>query len=545
MFRFLSAVTFILLVGFSAKAQAQNPEGVYIIYDSSNSMWAALPDSSRKYEAARIAMRELVGRDFSGREVALRMYGHRRKDDCSDSELVVPFSKPSGVAGDMIKAMESVRPTGRTPIDLSFRQALDDFGERSGSIILISDGIESCDADPCALVQAWRDRNVDIAVHVVGLGLKGKERAAMECIADAAGTEYRDAFSAGELVDSLGAALEITADAGDAPDPGTPAPEPQETVPDFALIVVTDDGARQKGAGTLTSASGDVIEVETFNRFTPEPGEYTLTAGVQVVGGAVYKPVTIPVTVAEHGRTNGIVQAVRPPEVSATFAMEGEELRATVVTVFQDGKKIGSFKGDETAFVPEGILEFHSKLRGTSEPISVTESFVDGDVKTISFEADIEVRLMIKALGTANGIQLKGKPTAELWQNGERKHKVNNSSGGLVTPGTYILRLDDVNVFETEIVVTREPDQVMEIDVPAGGLTVIYQDKAGNELTPERVFIAPEGVRRGKVRSSNQPLILLPGTYTITGFPKDAGFPEQQIVMKAGVEQTLVMRATK
>ena len=67
-------------------------DGVYVIYDSSNSMWGELPDKSRKYEAARTAMRELAGQDFGERDVALRMYGHRRKDDCTDSELVVPLS---------------------------------------------------------------------------------------------------------------------------------------------------------------------------------------------------------------------------------------------------------------------------------------------------------------------------------------------------------------------------------------------------------------------------------------------------------------------
>ena len=532
-------------LAITSSARADETEGVYIIYDSSNSMWAALPDGSRKYEAARTAMGALVGRDFGEREVALRVYGHRRKDDCSDSELVVPFSPPSDVSDAMITAMQSVRPTGRTPIDLSLRQALDDFGERNGSIILISDGVESCDADPCALVRAWRDKDIDIAVHVVGLGLKGKERAAMECIADAAGTPYRDAFSAGELVDSLEAALDSPS-AGEKPEPGTAVADTDESGPEFALIVETDDGVRQRGLGVLRSSSSEALDVETFARFEPVPGDYTLSAGVRLVDGEVYKPVTTEVTVAETGRTEGRVIAPRPPEVSATFSMEGEDLRSAVVTVYRDGKKLGSFKGDESAFVPEGSLEFRAQPPGTSAPMKVIETFVAGDSKVISFEAAIEVHLNVIARGTANGVRIGGRPTTELWQHGARVHKINRGSGGLVTPGTYVLHIDDnLNVFETEIVVTRDPKQVIELDVPAGGLTVRYQDVEGNELPRERIFVTPEGKDRHQVRSSNEPLVLMPGHYTITGWPKTAGYSDQEVNVQAGVDQTVILHATQ
>ena len=154
--RFFLLVLFAFFATCSLVAQAEDAPGVYIIYDSSNSMWGELPDGSRKYEAARLAMEELVQQDFDSSDVALRMYGHRRKDDCSDSELVLGFGDPARNRNEIIGAMTAVRPTGRTPIDLSLRQALEDFGNRSGSIILISDGIESCNADPCALVRAWR-----------------------------------------------------------------------------------------------------------------------------------------------------------------------------------------------------------------------------------------------------------------------------------------------------------------------------------------------------------------------------------------------------
>mgnify|MGYP001066788994 CR=1 FL=1 len=79
---------------------------------------------------------------------------------------------------------------------LAQEAAQEDFGDREGDILLISDGIETCDPDPCDLVQDWHDSGIDIRVHVVGLGLTDMARGAMQCIADASGTTYLDAQSA-------------------------------------------------------------------------------------------------------------------------------------------------------------------------------------------------------------------------------------------------------------------------------------------------------------------------------------------------------------
>lgn len=547
MHRLILNALFLSFTAFSATAQAEDAPGVYIIYDSSNSMWGALPDGSRKYEAARAAMNELASQEFNGAEVALRMYGHRRKDDCSDSELVIGFSNPAQSQAAMIDAMSAVRPTGRTPIDLSLRQALADFGPRSGTIILISDGIESCDADPCALVRAWRNKDVKIDVHVVGLGLTGKERAAMQCISDAAGTPYRDAFSASELADTLTTTVsELGVGSGETPVPGTPDPAPQTTEPDFALVVETADGARQRGAGVLIAADGQEFPVESFARYTPEPGDYLLRAGVQLVSGEVYQPVETPVTILESGRTIGRVVTPTPPSVAAAFSMEGEELRATVVRVYRDGKQIGSFKGDAMAFVPEATLDFRSKLAGTSADTVVTETFASGAQKVIRFEADIEVRLNVFAIAIATGDRLKGKPTTELWQDGAQVDKINRHSGGLVRPGTYRLVIDDgLNHFETALIVSTDKLQEPRFEVPSAAITVDYVGLDGAPEAPKRVFLENLETGSRATRTSGAPIALTPGRYSIEGWPKQNGYPEREISVVAGQDQTITLRSTK
>jgi Ca-activated chloride channel family protein len=542
------AMLFWFLAVAAVAAAEGKRDGVYIIYDSSQSMWGALPDQSRKYEAARLAMLDLAGRDFGDRDVALRMYGHRRKDDCSDSELVMSWRDQADAGEGIVAAMEAVRPTGRTPIDRSLRAALEDFGDRSGAIILISDGIESCDADPCALVSEWRDRDVKITVHVVGLGLRGKERAAMECIAEAAGTEYRDAFSAGELVEGLEAVVEASIDDDDAPDPGEANPAPKAAAPQLTLTVITADGVRQKGMATLTPvAGGDPFDVESFSIHYPQPGDYIMKGGVKTLDGSVYAPIERRITVLENGRTEAVIEdAPRPPEVSAQFSMDGAATRDTVVTVYREGEKLGSFHGDQGAFLQEGTFEFRTTPSGTSQDLSLTEVFAAGDAKELSFEAATEVKLIVHLNMLATADRLISKPTLQLFQDGELVKGINSRSGGLVFPGRYQIQADDsVNHYETEIDVTSEPEQLLKIDLPSASVTVSYKDIDGRKEEPKRVFVYPESGRRGVTRTSETAFGLLPGTYVLEGHPKKAEYPRTTIDVAAGDTLNVILQATK
>lgn len=540
----------IILFGLAAPAHSQSErDGVYIIYDSSNSMWGALPDETRKYEAARAAMRDLVALDIGDRDIALRMYGHSRKDDCSDSALVVPFGSQSRNSSLMIEAMDAARPTGRTPIDRSLRAALADFGARKGTIILVSDGVESCEADPCALVRAWRDKDIDIQLHVVGLGLSGKERAAMECIADAAGTDYLDADSAGELAERLEQATqgEVVEQAveNEPLEPGESTPLEQTMVPDAVLELRTPDGELRVGHGTLLPIEGgEAIPVETFKRYTLPAGSYVFSGGVELIGGEIFMPQEAAVELGDNGRSVIKIAVPMPPQVSARFEMDGIVLRDTVVTVFKDNNKLGAFKGDETAFVPVGTLEFRTMAADSTQTLSVTETFSANDIKEIVFAAYKEVRLRVFMIFDANGEKLQAKPTLNLLRGGEVVATLNRVSGGIVKPGNYLAQASDgLNQFETEIEVDGQAEQVLEIPVPSGSVTVNYLDASGNRESAKRVFIKRSDQSRSQVRASDVSIPLTPGTYLIDGFPKNAGYPTAEISIGPGDALNLSLKA--
>jgi Ca-activated chloride channel family protein len=129
-----------------ADSSASRP--LSIIFDGSNSMWGELPDASRKIEVAKEVFADLDPTLFENREVSLRIYGHRRAGDCSDIELAVPLAPAARALATMAERIDGVTPRGKTPITRSLQAARDDLGDREGDILLISDGIETCDPDP-------------------------------------------------------------------------------------------------------------------------------------------------------------------------------------------------------------------------------------------------------------------------------------------------------------------------------------------------------------------------------------------------------------
>ena len=312
-------------------------------------MWGALPDGSRKYESGRQALTSVLASPISRELLAFRAYGHRNPGDCRDSELVVPAAAPDSAAPLISKAVAAIRPTGKTPISHSLREALKDFGDQKGDILLISDGIETCDIDPCALMEEWQDKGVAIRVHVVGIGLNELERAAMSCVAETGGGKYFDAGSEAELAKAIN---EVSAlPAGD--------PEPVEKIQRLALkLNGTDDQGRSFIVkGSLSKDGKRIKDVSSVGRNSIEAaGDYTVTAGVVLQDGSIYKPVTKKVSVTKPGTTIVDLRITRPAIVSARFSEDGAEHRGSFVTAYQKGKKAFGFRAFDEALARPGRL---------------------------------------------------------------------------------------------------------------------------------------------------------------------------------------------
>ncbi|MDX1580195.1 MAG: VWA domain-containing protein [Alphaproteobacteria bacterium] len=177
-------------------AAAQQPNVVYVL-DGSNSMWGQI-DGTAKIETAKSVLSELVKGAAGSARLGLVAYGHRDADSCTDIEVLAAL----GSDGDTLAAaIEGVTPKGKTPISASLEVASEVFqnAETSNNIVLISDGIETCEADPCATAGALKEKGVSTRIHVVGFDVNEDERRALECIADAGGGNYYQAANADDF----------------------------------------------------------------------------------------------------------------------------------------------------------------------------------------------------------------------------------------------------------------------------------------------------------------------------------------------------------
>lgn len=120
-------------------------------------------------------------------EMALRVYGHQSvvpPQDCSDTRLEVPF-KP-GNAGEIRQTLRFIDPKGTTPIAHSLEMAANDFPEVNSSlrnvIILITDGVEACDGNPCAVSLKLQKKGIYLKPFIIGIGLDVNFKSSFECI---------------------------------------------------------------------------------------------------------------------------------------------------------------------------------------------------------------------------------------------------------------------------------------------------------------------------------------------------------------------------
>ena len=183
-----------------------------IVYDASNSMWGQI-EGEAKVTIARRVLSDLV-RDWDASEpLGLVAYGHRREGDCSDIETVVA---PGPIDRDLLLArIEGISPTGKTPLTAAVRHAAEELRYRDApaNVILISDGLETCDADPCAAASELNETGINFTAHVIGFDVGDADQAQLACIAENTGGRFFAARDAAGLQAALFEATEIATEA--------------------------------------------------------------------------------------------------------------------------------------------------------------------------------------------------------------------------------------------------------------------------------------------------------------------------------------------
>ena len=188
----------LVLLSLSTNAMAGDSSKAVIVFDASGSMWGQI-NGKAKIEIAKEALKNMLKEWNPNVELGLTVYGHRKKGDCNDIESLIPAGKVD--KNKVVSTVMSIQPKGKTPISRSLRKVAKElrFTEEKATIILISDGKETCDPDPCGAAKELEKEGIDFITHVIGFNVDKNTDEQLACIAHATGGEYFSAKNANAL----------------------------------------------------------------------------------------------------------------------------------------------------------------------------------------------------------------------------------------------------------------------------------------------------------------------------------------------------------
>jgi Mg-chelatase subunit ChlD len=149
---------------------------VLFILDASGSMLQRM-DGKRRIEIARQVLVEAVTKHLEpGTQVALRVFGHREPNACR-SDLEIPLQPLDAAKASAAIGRVEARNLARTPIADSLAKAESDLAKAAGAktIVLLTDGEETCDGDPEKVIRSLADKGFDMRLNIVGFALNDEQ----------------------------------------------------------------------------------------------------------------------------------------------------------------------------------------------------------------------------------------------------------------------------------------------------------------------------------------------------------------------------------
>jgi Mg-chelatase subunit ChlD len=201
---------FLLTMYSTGITQEEKTKNLLVIIDSSRSMLQLTRDGKEKLWAAKTALSKLIDKLPDDVNVALMVFGHRDKYKCDDIEIVLPLTPLDKAA--IRENLDALRPTGVTPLMSALDQAAEHLEKFKGksTILLLTDGQETCGGDPVKLVSNISAKyGIIVIVDVVGLNVKLIERTQLEAIAKAGGGKFYSADTSSELASAVTEAVEL------------------------------------------------------------------------------------------------------------------------------------------------------------------------------------------------------------------------------------------------------------------------------------------------------------------------------------------------
>lgn len=190
-FKSLLVLAFLSYCGplFAQKEIVKQPR-ILILLDGSSSMNYEWTNNENRFHAASriiLALMDSMYKVNKDVEFALRVYGHQypsQQNNCYDTKLEVHFSKDN--IEQMGLRLENLHAIGVSPIAFSLKEAAEwDFESphlNNYSLILVTDGAESCGGDICAVVKQLLEKKIEFKPYILSLVDNPSLKNGYECL---------------------------------------------------------------------------------------------------------------------------------------------------------------------------------------------------------------------------------------------------------------------------------------------------------------------------------------------------------------------------
>ena len=290
-FALTAAAVAVCCAGTATRAQDAPPTAVVVV-DGSGSMWGNLGTDKRpKLEMVREAMRALLPGLRTDARIGLASFGHRRRGNCGDAEVIVP--PDANGPQRMAVPIEKLNAAGKAPIALALRESANAIaGATPASIVLIADDLDNCGQDICAAIGQILGTSPNLVVHTIALGFGKPKLEQISCIAQQTGGKLWDAQDAAGFASAISQAVNLAnlqnAPSAQAPETAqgeTPAEKPASAPPGLYLsagLGASSATLESPVHWRITRAGADGALVRDTRAPTlvekPEPGTYDVEA---------------------------------------------------------------------------------------------------------------------------------------------------------------------------------------------------------------------------------------------------------------------------
>jgi Ca-activated chloride channel family protein len=548
-----SVAAAILLLSMTTFGFAANK--VIIILDASGSMWAQI-DGKPKLEIARESLRSVLQSVPGDDEIGFMAYGHREKGSCDDIQLIVP--PQAGSASAISAAADSLKFLGKTPLTAAVKQAAEalKYTEDKATVVLITDGLETCGGDPCALGKELEASGVDFTADVVGFGLTADEGRQIACLADNTGGKYIQASDEKALQEALVETVAAPAPAP-APEPApAPAPAPEPAKPEFNLLPtavlaeggdpVTDGNAWEIYKAKSDGTRGDYISTEYgAYKGNLEPGDYIVVASdgqakteqkIKIEAGQVYKPLF---------NLNAGTLIIHPRPSEGADVVDG----AAVVIDYPGADMPATFYGTTKAVLPAG----DEKVTVTIGQGAITETIPLAAGKTVEKDMIAGVgHVVANAYYTAGGDKADGSGIGFKVLKAKKKidgtrdevtYAYGPDSKFDLPPDDYVLIATvDLAVIEQPFTVKVGEFQDVKIAMNAGVLAITAPGASKIEIFETKKDINGNRKSLGYAFDQKYQATIPAGDYAVISEKSDNSSKEGSVTVKAGERAELTVQ---